>query len=177
MIPGRADADRVQHFDKADIKEVEAMQVRENSERCPTWLRTPVLPQQVAKPSPKLDASMTRCAIALHANLTGEQFELDWTVGDVRDRAIVGFDRTFAHYMEASAFLRGLRAVAERAHHHCPESLLSAPLAVVEHAFGFVVVEFDDEMDPGVEFGSPVARFGTVAECDAFIAGVRASNG
>ena len=175
MIPGRAAPDSVQTFTAAERKRITAIQNRENAEGCPQSMRTPEMPHQSGKLSPKRDAKMTRLALAMHASLTGDQFEPDWTGGEVRDRTIVGFDRTFTHYMEVSAFLRGLRAIGERAHHHCPELLRTEPLAVREHAHGYVVVVHDGASDPDAEFGSPVSRFGTVAECEAFIDGVRAS--
>ena len=175
MTPGRAAPDSTQTFTKAERKEIAAIQNRENAEGFPQPMRTPELPKQIRQCSPKLDAKMTRAALALHASLTGDQFEPEWTVGEVRDRVIVGFDRTFAHHMEVSAFLRGLRAIRERVHHHAPEFLRTDPLAICEHSIGYVVVAHDGECDPDAEFGNPVERFGTVAECEAFIDGVRAS--
>ena len=73
--------------------------------------------------------------------------------------------------MVEAAHQRGLRVVEDRAHHHAPEFLRTEPLAICEHAHGYVVVIYD-ECDPDVEFGNPIARFGSVAECEAFIKGV-----
>ena len=170
MMPGRADPDRVQHFDKAELKEALALQCAENRDGCPADLRTPPLPQQSGKTNRELDAATARLAATIHKVKTGEESFIEHFDDGI---GIAGIDRRFGGGMEVSAFLRGRRAVANRAHHYIPDAIIDAPLAICEHAFGFVVVIYDDEMDPDVEHGSPTARFGTIAECDAFIAGVR----
>ena len=173
MFPGRADPDRKQTFSKVELKEIVDAQVRENSVDVPVDLRTPVLPAVTTEGRKAADA-MARAAVALHFAKTGEGVDL--VIGEEG----YFFDddpeaRTFGHYMEVSAFLRGFRAIAERPHYNDAEALFRGPLAVCEHSVGFVVVTHDAETDPEVEWGSPLARFGTVAECEAYIAGVELS--